>query len=138
MIMTSWKPRSDDEYALFFEDDIQVSPLYFQYTHWCIHQVLRQGREDIIGCSLYTPRLDEISPTNDPQHPPLWDAQRVVGVNESVFLFQLPCSWGAVYKSKNWMVFMAYYDKRKDSGQSVADGVPEMLRSNSWAHSWKK
>lgn len=138
MIMSSWRPRSDNEYALFFEDDIQVSPLYFQYTVWCINNVLQQGGEDIIGCSLYTPRLDEISPTDDPQHPPLWDAQSVVGMNNPVFLFQLPCSWGAVYKAKNWLEFVEYYQQRIRSGESIASGIPQELRSNTWGHSWKK
>ncbi|KAJ3404667.1 hypothetical protein HDV05_007044, partial [Chytridiales sp. JEL 0842] len=75
MMTAAWIPKSDDELAIFLEDDIELSPLYFDYIKWCIKVFFTPGQKSIdaiVGCSLYTPRLNEISPTSDPQNPPQW------------------------------------------------------------------
>ncbi|KAJ3063044.1 hypothetical protein HDU98_001102, partial [Podochytrium sp. JEL0797] len=114
MMTTAWSPTTPASFSLFFEDDTSVSPLFFTYTEWCIHTFLlttTNPHPSIMGCSLYTPRVDEISITQDPQNPPKW-SPTVAGVDRPVFLLQLPCSWGAVYTAQHWMGFVAYLEQR--------------------------
>ncbi|EPZ35541.1 GDP-fucose protein O-fucosyltransferase domain-containing protein [Rozella allomycis CSF55] len=96
MIMSAWSPASDDEYAIFLEDDIEV-------------YVFRENADvlsKMMGISLYTPRWNEIV------HPPLkWIPSDIVQ-NSTLFMFQIPCSWGAVYFPKVWREFKEYYDWR--------------------------
>jgi hypothetical protein len=64
-ILESWWPATDDEIVAMFEDDIQVSPLFFR---WIVHLInhykitpssLRHEHRDLLGISLYSPRIAE-------------------------------------------------------------------------------
>ncbi|KAJ3212177.1 hypothetical protein HDU83_001188 [Entophlyctis luteolus] len=145
MMIHSWMPKTDSSLAIFLEDDVQVSPLYFQYAKWCSKWFIFQASDrtktqpQVAGCSLYTPRLDEISPTPDPQNPPMWLPPKLEQ-GAGVFLFQLPCSWGAVYLGKYWRNFTQYALWRISSN-STADSFPPVpggARSNTWTNSWKR
>jgi hypothetical protein len=139
MMNNSWKPATDDEFAIFLEDDTEVSPIYFDYVKWCLRMFFKdKARLDfLMGCSLYTPRLNEISPTPDPQNPPVWRPSDHIGSEASLFFFQLPCSWGAVYSGYHWKRFLQYMEKRKSLQDSGFLLVPES-RSNLWRKSWKR
>jgi hypothetical protein len=132
--MSAWSPSSEDEYAIFLEDDIEVSPWYFQ---WIQHNValsrnLRQrDYERFFGISFYTPRLNEITFT-----PPRWDPHSIFK-NETSLLFQLPCSWGAVYYPERWIEFKSYFEWRQTHHDLKGDIIPNS-RSNGWQRSWKK
>lgn len=138
-MLTSWHPTHDSEYALFLEDDIEVSALFFEYILWCIRTFFTHPDPHLMGCSLYTPRLDEISPTSDPQHPPRWTPTETLGEDVPVFLFQLPCSWGAVYRGGHWKRFVKYYGMRLE-GEETERAFPPIpnARSNMWKKSWKR
>jgi hypothetical protein len=123
----------DSKYAIFLEDDVQVSEMFYIYAKQCIN-LLQGNLQNLIGCSLYTPRLDEISHTNDPQHPPLWNfTEKTL---ENWVYYQLPCSWGAVYKDYEWKKFVKYLDYRIHSRKSLPE-IPNS-RSNQWESSWKR
>ncbi|KAJ3236036.1 hypothetical protein HDU81_011233 [Chytriomyces hyalinus] len=137
MMLRAWAPTKPNSLALFLEDDVSLSPLYFTFTHWCTSHLLSKPSKypSVIGCSLYTPRLNEISSTTDPQHPPAWRPSQFLSHEQRLFLFQLPSSWGAVYTGEHWTGFIGYLEWRLRQ-----DKFPEVpgSRSNVWRQSWKR
>ncbi|KXS13682.1 hypothetical protein M427DRAFT_146489 [Gonapodya prolifera JEL478] len=159
-VLGAWTPTTSDtrKFALFLEDDVEVSPLYFQYIVWCISTFfssqLQQVNEFLMGCSLYTPRVDELNTTTDPQHPKPWtpptvlpqsDTSEVHGYDSATFYFQLPCSWGAVWQGSLWARFRQYASQRDRIAdtlglENVEKSLRHMpdLRSRTWRNSWKR
>ena len=135
-IINSWKAESDSEYAFFFEDDIEVSPYYFQYTL----QVLRKLRDlelvqsGFAGVALMTIRYDEISGRHKIWRPKQDGIITEAGVN--AFFFQLPGSWGALYFPWVWRDFLAYYETRKQL--PVSTELLPGVYVNKWKRSWKR
>ncbi len=137
MMLNAWDDSGDATHSLFLEDDISVSPLYYLYSLKCINLFLSERRiSNVIGCSLYTPRLDEISWTDDPQHPPLWNPSDSVGEGDLWVYYQLPCSWGAIYEKNEWMKFIAFL-RHRIKAQARIPEIPNS-RSNQWEQSWKR
>lgn len=122
--MNSWTPIGSNQAAFFFEDDIEVSPLFFK---WALDNMSIKN-DQIIGISLYTPKIDEINPNAGE-----WNPHKFIQ-NSDRFLFQLPCSWGALYYSSFWISFKEYYEQRHSLNLMI---VPD-ARSNQWKRSWKK
>lgn len=120
------------KYAIFLEDDVEVSPMFFKYSWKCIQVLNKKNVDGLIGCSLYTPRLDELSMTIDPQNPPLWNFRNIT--LDNYVYYQLPCSWGAIYEEKNWKKFIKYLKYRIQNTRNLE--FP--LRSNNWEQSWKR
>jgi hypothetical protein len=61
-ILGSWQPERMNEFAIFLEDDIEVSPYFMVYSRACVEQYgrfqydfLRPETEHVLGCSLYAP-----------------------------------------------------------------------------------
>lgn len=139
-MINAWAAEDIASHTIFLEDDVSVSPLFFRYASLCSRQFLSHhlrtdGMEShIIGCSLYTPRLDEISPTQDPQHPPKWNPSTLVGLEHKLVYYQLP--WGAVYERNHWHQFVKYLKHRTDVYKEI-EPVPNS-RSNQWEKSWKR
>ncbi|KAJ1543113.1 hypothetical protein HK405_009486 [Cladochytrium tenue] len=154
MMLDAWRPVTDSELAIFLEDDVEVSPLFFRYASWCANSFLVPTgtphessppplSSGVIGCSLYTPRVDEISTANrDPALPPAWRPADTLAGKPGMFLFQLPCSWGAVYQGGAWRRFIDYFrralQRDDEDGEGSRGDVVPMSRSNSWRNSWKK
>jgi hypothetical protein len=104
-IIDSWMPMNTDEYAIFLEDDITVS---FYLTNFRSRSIFcsTQNRPfqdistgmflilmlsadfhgGILGISLYNIRFEEV-------HEKFWR----VDTNNSLYIYQQPQSWGAVY-----------------------------------------
>jgi len=106
-------------HPLPLEDDTEVSPLFY----WWLRRAHRAygpfgtagggwkrsgSTRNLVGISLYSPRLDEI---HYPQRPwrPRWPSA-VRGA--PCFLFCLPCSWGALYFRAQWEAFLTFYRLR--------------------------
>ncbi|KAJ3219161.1 hypothetical protein HDU67_002494 [Dinochytrium kinnereticum] len=142
LMTNAWNPKDDDEFAIFLEDDVEVSPLYFIYASYCAKMFLLPAdeRSQLMGCSLYTPRLNEISFTQDPQNPPEWTPEMAFEGTPfngtRLYLMQLPCSWGAIYQARQWKLFVDFFQWRKGKGKMMPD-VPR-VRSNWWKQSWKR
>ena len=88
-------------HLLPIEDDLELSPLYYwwllraarAYGPFDTPAGPRKASKKLAGIALYSPRLDEI------EYPQLlWRPRQACG-DAPAFLFQLPCSWGAVYFS---------------------------------------
>lgn len=140
-ILSGWTPKEDDEYAILLEDDIEVAVGFFEFSLYCLststYKRMVEGEEHgMMGCSLYTPRVDEIGPAPNAWSPPTWNPPYAIGPKHRLFFFQLPCSWGAIYHAKYWREFLQYYSIRQQIGQSFPE-VPNS-RSNEWFQSWKR
>jgi len=135
MMKKLWNDAKNDSYALFLEDDITLSPLALQYVSYCVRVLKSSSIPELFGCSLYTPRVNEISPTTNPEHPWPWTPDTVVGSNP-IFLMQLPCSWGAVYMGRIWQDFKSYWELREEFLDFPA--IPGGSRSSGWTQSWKR
>ena len=146
----------DDEHVLPLEDDIQVSPFFYW---WLLRAQRSYGDFDdghlmrtrgLVGVSLYTPRLNEIA---YPQQK--WLPDRATA--STVFVLQVPCSWGALFLGSAWRDFLKFYHMRVkkpffDFAQEAAQrgigknreplGDPSLAlprsRSNVWPRSWKR
>ncbi|KAJ3210296.1 Nucleotide-binding protein 2, partial [Clydaea vesicula] len=166
-IVDAWSPKSSNEFAIFLEDDIEVSSLFYKYAIFCISRFLIKDSAvtDINGCSLYTPRINEITPS-DPQKPENFTIDELKlkttiihnkNKKVNIYKFQLPCSWGAIYEPTHWIKFKVYYNKRKllyldklknDKDLDLNNESENVMRrefplvpnsrSNYWSQSWKK
>lgn len=156
-VIESWYPTSEDEYAVFLEDDIEVSN---QFYIWLKLTLLKYQYDDeripnLFGISLYTPRV--IETTHPRQNFPFNRTMISNGTMRSPFLLQLPCSWGALFFPQSWSEYQKYIAKRLEleSQLSASSSIPTnltkselkqqitryeipYLRSNRWRKSWKK
>ena len=137
-VVEAWTPTSDDEFAVLLEDDVSVSP---QWYDWAKRAVLtynygpRSARlsGQLYGVSLYTPRLLELQ-----QPRRRFDAHTELAQRPPAcpFLFPVPCSWGSVYFPRHWRQFQDYMARvllKVEPPYTVPGSA-----SNGWAASWKK
>lgn len=127
-IVNSWNPISNDQYAFFFEDDIEVNSRFFLF----IEKILKDTycRKELVGISLNTPNYDEVNIEGS-----IWQPEIILKKKENLFLFQQPSSWGALYFPVSWRNFLKYYRIRKTL--SLNEIVP-CTKINRWIFSWKK
>ena len=100
-----------DRNLLPFEDDIEVSQLYYWWLVRALHQYgpletdaqVRERR--LAGVALYTPRLNEIQYPQARWHPD-------ESTDQPTFLLQVPCSWGGLFFGGVWREFVAFYHER--------------------------
>lgn len=141
--MESWNPVDDKELAFMFEDDIEVSKDYFDYALASLRRHIftgPRGERDksyharhMIGIALTTPRYDE---TSVPRKQ--WTPDKAIGVEEPFFLFQLACSWGALYFPWSWRNYLSYYQWRRPLELPKKLDVIPYSYVNSWERSWKR
>ena len=128
MIPFSWNPIKNNEYAFFFEDDIEVHKHYFLYTKKVLEKF--SSVKYISGISLNTPRFDEVNVEHSIWPPP------DMKFNSNIFFLQQPSSWGALFFPEHWKKFVEYF-KFKYSTKN-ADVVIPNSPINNWHSSWKK
>jgi len=137
-ITRAWSPASLNEFAIFLEDDIEVSRFFL---HWAVpairhyyygaHSTLRDNT--IVGVSLYSPKWSAVHDT--PFAAPDTEEAQAAGTPRA-YLFQQPCSWGAVYFPTHWRSFLEWF-----AAHGAEDPlVPDLLNINRWPmeRSWKK
>ena len=129
-ILSAWQPRTLDEFAVFLEDDIEVSPQFavwvrvaVQHYYYATDRPLRES--PLVGVSLYMPVWTE-------------RVDRPFGVDATfpVYGMQAPSSWGAVYFPHPWCSFGQWQRTHADADPLV----PGLAGINSWpmGRSWKK
>ncbi|PJF16926.1 hypothetical protein PSACC_03264 [Paramicrosporidium saccamoebae] len=139
-ILSGWTPKDDEEHAILLEDDTEVAVGFFEYSLYCLsmttYKRLVEGENHgMMGCSLYTPRVDEIGPAPNAWSPPTWNPTYAIGPRHRLLYFQLPCSWGAIYHAKYWKEFLRYYAIRTQISNFP---LTPNSRSNEWFSSWKR
>ena len=131
--------------AWFLEDDIEVSPLAFRWLEWCLAYAAAATAANppgtpsaLLGCSFYTPRVDELTVTEGTDAPVLWTPEAVLGEPPALPLFrmQVPCSWGSLWLRAPWARFQAYYQARAHG--TMPGPVVLRLKSHGWWMSWKR
>lgn len=146
-VVESWYPVDDDEYGLFLEDDIELSPLFYVWSKLSLltYRYGEKRNPHLFGISLYTPRIQEMSFPRERINP--FEATSPEG---TPFLFQTPCSWGAIYFPEHWKQFHNYLagrliwinDVQRNVTVPTPGGIRDIFvpnsRSNFWQHSWKK
>ena len=137
MVMESWKASKDNEFAFFFEDDIEVHSKYFEFALKALKKKDIVHNSNLVGIALNTPRYDEVSLEHS-----IWLPEFVIGKESKLFLFQQPCSWGALYFPWKWREFLEYYSKRRLNQFPVPTAeyrkvIPESCVFQ-WGKSWKK
>ena len=114
----------DYDAIAIFEDDVIVSPAYYQYMKQAVE--FYEKSDKIAGISLYTHRWNVA--TNTPFIPE-------VG-SKDVFFLQYAQSWGQVWMKKQWLDFEKWY---KDNSGNIGNdpNIPKNVRE--WPNSsWLK
>ncbi|KAM0790421.1 hypothetical protein ACM66B_003302 [Microbotryomycetes sp. NB124-2] len=102
-VLTSWSPKSQHEFAILLEDDIEVSPHFLQYAENMVRSYVYRDEADsrLVGISLYSPRYNEA-------------LERYSNLEQRgtspVFAYQQPQSWGAVLLHEPWKRFLQWFD----------------------------
>lgn len=117
------KLLNDYDALIVLEDDITVSPYYYQYACQTIAQY--QDDERIAGISLYNFPVDY---QNGLPFTPLQ-------ADADVYFMNCAQSWGQIWLKKQWQTFMTWYETHHDEFQ--LDYLPQAL--NDWPKSsWLK
>ncbi|CAG8670363.1 14255_t:CDS:2, partial [Dentiscutata heterogama] len=144
-IVESYYPTTNDEYAIILEDDIEVSPFYYIWSKYTIlkyrYGTDRNLTSRLYGVSLYDTKLNEFNITTGRR--PFNPADVLAHTkypNQSPYLIQAPCSWGALFFPEIWREFHDYLKARLAdiAGPNLQQiEIPES-RSNMWTSSWKR
>ncbi|CAM6105266.1 unnamed protein product [Calypogeia fissa] len=115
--LDAWWPSSDDEFALFVEDDVEVSPLYYRYARALIATYYYQPSQYdrlLYGISLQRP---QIVPGKNGQPLKVDDRTRL-------FKYQMIGTWGQIFFPKPWKEFRQWYDHKKSHDvKPIVDGM---------------
>ncbi|KHN01469.1 hypothetical protein glysoja_009675 [Glycine soja] len=107
--LEAWWPNSDHEFAFVVEDDLEVSPLYYEFVKALIMNFYYNASNyspSIFGVSLQRARFVPGKHGNKLQ---LDDQTRL-------FLYQLVGTWGQILFPKPWKEFRLWYDENKAKG----------------------
>lgn len=124
------------EMQILLEDDIDVSKQFYAWLKFVALQLTYhksyRDAERIFSISLYTPRVLETG--RDARVKIAWGD---VGLRSGdLFLYEVPCSWGAAFFMKPWYNAMQYFSLRLQHKKTFA-AIPDS-RVNGWSGSWKR
>ncbi|CAG8798407.1 22337_t:CDS:2, partial [Gigaspora margarita] len=143
-VSESYYPSTNDDYAIILEDDIEVSPFYYIWAKYIILKY-RYGIDQnlvgrMFGISLYNIRISELNMTGRQPFNATKILQDTKYPNQSPYLSQVPCSWGALYFPEIWREFHDYLSARLAdvSGLKLQRIVVPESRSGRWGQSWKR
>ncbi|CAG8503107.1 7336_t:CDS:2 [Dentiscutata erythropus] len=144
-VVESYYPTTNDDYAVILEDDIEVSPYYYIWLKYTILKY-RYGTDRslvsrLLGISLYGSKLNEINSTTGRRpYEPAEVLENTKFPNQSPYLSQIPCSWGALFFPEIWREFHIYLNARLTDleGPKLQTVIVPESRSNMWSRSWKR
>ena len=132
--------QGDPEYSVILEGDVLISPLYLDYITWCIRIFLtippESVKDNLFGCSLHSPLVDKTQPTQmtDLQKHHVKTPLKNISKEKYLFYFQMPSSWGAIYRKNMWKDYLVYLQTHIDKKIRKKVSNP---RFNSQTKSWK-
>ncbi len=111
--------------VIILEDDLYVSPFYYEYAMKAVS--FYRGDDRVAGISLYSHGFNE---TAGFPFVPYHDGS-------DVFFMQVPCSWGQCWTGEQWKKFSAWQEVHRGNDDPLFAALPpNVLR---WpATSWKK
>jgi len=146
--LTAWPAPNPDDIMIAFEDDIEVSLLYFQFLIKVLNEyhLWRAAMRDprLLGLCLSPVPFDEITEQKAER---LWSSSQNIPLEFPVYLHALPCSWGAVYFGDQWRQFLSFHSVRGsppfyEHEKGAEHDDPQIRlpnsRSNTWIKSWKR
>lgn len=107
--LEAWWPSSDDEFVFVVEDDLEVSPLYYQFLKRLIENYYYNQSNfipSIYGASLQRPRFVPGKHGN----------KMNLDSETRLFLYQLVGTWGQLLFPRPWKEFRRWYDDHKARG----------------------
>ncbi|KAI0305843.1 hypothetical protein B0F90DRAFT_1693909 [Multifurca ochricompacta] len=159
-VVESWYPRSNDSYGLLLEDDVEVSPLFYAWiklaffatgrnppslTLFSCDDRFRYGETNnmsprLFGISLYQQKNLELRIEGRRPFNARWLFKTTgIAAQNTPYLSQIPCSWGALYFPEHWREFHTYVANRlTDPSLSLKENIVPDVRSSRWQNSWKK
>ncbi|CAG8714864.1 16697_t:CDS:2, partial [Racocetra fulgida] len=120
-VVESYYPTTNDEYAVMLEDDIEISPFFYI----------------MFGVSLYDTKLNENHATGRRPFNPAQVLKDTKYPDQSPYLSQNPCSWGALFFPEIWREFHTYQNARLGSHKRNKIVVPNNSISFSTNHAEK-
>ncbi|CAG8620834.1 hypothetical protein C2G38_2158135 [Gigaspora rosea] len=143
-VSESYYPSTNDDYAIILEDDIEVSPFYYIWTKYTILKY-RYGTDRnlvsrMFGISLYNPQISELNMTGRQPFNATEILEDTKYPNQTPYLSQVPCSWGALFFPEIWREFHDYLNARLAdvSGPKLQKIIVPESRSSRWGQSWKR
>ncbi len=107
--------------VVILEDDIFVSPYFYNYTLACVD---KYGSDDrVSGISLYRPAMDGNLPIDYVQD------------GKDTFAYQNVESWGECWTERMWNQFREWYNDTPDHDFTNVD-MPENMKN--WKKAWSK
>ncbi|KAJ2955037.1 hypothetical protein NQZ79_g8892 [Umbelopsis isabellina] len=140
-LVESWYPSSVHEYAIFLDDDLELSPYFYIWAKFTVLKYRYSEHQDTLknmfGISLYSPPSLDLHADGAKPFIPSELLDPTLYPPETPYLLQLPSTWGALYFPEHWMEFHDYITGRlaDDHGKKRQDiQIPES-RSNEWRFS---
>ena len=120
------------DFQVLLEDDVRVSNQYYAWLKFVTLQMRTRVRaRRLFSVSLYTPRVVETGETARSRFQ--FESQYLR--HGDVFLFEVPCSWGAAFKKTSWSGMLKYFEMRLN--HEITD--TDWIKQSKWlAGSWKK
>jgi hypothetical protein len=117
-MLEAWAPVAG-EYAMFLEDDIEVSELLLVYAERFILTYGEAVRRDdsVLGYKLYNQKWDEVNQR----------FERPVMNNYQPFKIQEPCSWGSVFVAEPYSRYLAWF---------VQHVAQDPYTPQAWSNTW--
>ena len=115
-----------DTLILVLEDDMRISPNYYLWLHAVAGKYWGGGdnnqieqNKDVIGFSLSPLRMEEL------KHPFKRFVAHQVGDDDSIYLANVPSSWGSAYWSSSLPDFIAFTEERLQTYDQDEDERPD-------------
>jgi len=109
--------------VIVLEDDLMVSPAYYQYAQQALS--FFQQDDNIAGIALYANSFNEVAYcTFDP-----------VDDGHDNYFMQVPCSWGQMWTAKQWNKYLEFLNGAQ---HSASVKLPDAVASWPELSSWKK
>ncbi|EDQ85420.1 uncharacterized protein MONBRDRAFT_29316 [Monosiga brevicollis MX1] len=117
-MLEAWTPM-DGEFAMFLEDDIEVSELIFTFAERFIATYGLASNPDpsVMGYKLYNQKWDEVNQRYE----------RPILNNFAPFKIQEPCSWGTVFAPGPYRQYLKWYLHNQNKDPYVP---------NAWSNTW--
>jgi len=126
---------SSGHYGISLEDDVSVSSEFYSWLKFVALQLENSAQKvskRIFSISLYSPRVIETGTERRE-----WIDYEAAGIGHgSIFLYEVPCSWGSAFSAHIWREALSYFEKRL-KGEELYEPIPKS-RVNGWSGSWKK
>jgi hypothetical protein len=110
----SWYPLDNDTYAFFVEDDVILSPYWYQYLKKMILRYRYDENRDPLAVS-YMNHIYGISLQKQDVIPGFQATKKRIRLNNGYqpFMYQLIGTWGQLFFPEAWRDFRKYYDERR-------------------------